>query len=86
MKRTTLVVKDCVVCRTPVPVKELKELAEDFKDYPVHAECFDTYENADLFLLAGHNAKKRGSYYIEARDNTKAEKDYPLWLNLQKGV
>ena len=42
--------KKCVVCNDVVELKEYKQLASEFKPYPVHGKCFDTFVNADEFL------------------------------------
>ncbi|MDE0118435.1 MAG: hypothetical protein OXM55_00305 [Bdellovibrionales bacterium] len=42
--------KKCIVCKNIVESEEYSLLAPEFKPYPVHAECFDTFTNADEFL------------------------------------
>ena len=42
--------KKCVVCNDTVELREYQSLASEFKPYPVHAECFDTFVNADEFF------------------------------------
>ena len=42
--------KKCVVCSDPVSFEEYQSFSQEFKPYPAHAECFDTFVNADEFL------------------------------------
>ena len=48
----------CVVCYSEVSKKELDKLADEFKQYPAHSECFDTFETADEFLKYAKNHKQ----------------------------
>ena len=50
---------NCVVCGKPVPSQELQEVAKEFKPYPAHTDCFDSFDNADDFIkFAKHKLKK----------------------------
>jgi len=42
--------KRCIVCGGEVCPEELNELAPEYKDTPVHGDCFDSFENADDFI------------------------------------
>ena len=53
--------KKCVVCNDVVELKEYKQLASEFKPYPVHGECFDTFVNADEFLEFASSQAKESS-------------------------
>lgn len=55
-----MIEKKCVVCDDVVEIEEYEQLASEFKPYPVHGECFDTFVNADEFLeFASHQAKTK---------------------------
>ena len=45
-----LKLKKCIVCGDKLTGDEERRLAPEFKPYPVHGECFDTFENADDFI------------------------------------
>ena len=53
--------KKCVLCNEIVELKEYQQLADEFKPYPVHGECFDTFVNADEFLEFASNQAKDSS-------------------------
>lgn len=40
----------CIVCHESITSEEYSQWAEEFKPYPAHAECFDTFANTDEFL------------------------------------
>jgi len=47
--------KKCIVCNETVSLEEYQSLAQEFKSYSVHVDCFDTFVNADEFLkFASH--------------------------------
>ena len=47
--------KQCIVCKNIVNSDEYNSLAPEFKSYPVHFDCFDTFTNADEFLEFAKN-------------------------------
>ena len=47
--------KQCVVCKNIVNSDEYNSLATEFKPYPVHFDCFNTFVNADEFLEFAKN-------------------------------
>ena len=53
-----MIEKKCIVCNDTVEPEEYKLLASEFKPYPVHEECFDTFINADEFLKFASNQTK----------------------------
>jgi len=42
--------ENCIVCNHSIDNEEIKLLSNEFKHYPAHKECFDTYETAENFL------------------------------------
>ena len=40
----------CIVCNEKLEPDEYNELAGEFKDFPAHGECFDEFEDAEVFL------------------------------------
>lgn len=57
----------CIVCHEKVTNEEYNELAPEFKPYPVHGECFDTFTDADEFLeFASEQASSQKSSHSPA--------------------
>lgn len=40
----------CLVCQENLDEADLVQLVDEFKKFPAHPECFDSFENADEFL------------------------------------
>ena len=40
----------CIVCDQKLEAAEYAELADEFKDFPAHKDCFDEFEDAEMFL------------------------------------
>ena len=40
----------CIVCNQGLETAEYAELADEFKSYPAHKECFDEFDDAEVFL------------------------------------
>ena len=40
----------CIVCDQKLEANEYAELADEFKAFPAHKECFDEFEDAEVFL------------------------------------
>ena len=40
----------CIVCNDPISLNELSNVAEEFKPFPAHEDCFDSFTDADEFL------------------------------------
>jgi len=40
----------CVICGENLEQEDLANVSSEFKEYPCHNECFDSFENADAFL------------------------------------
>lgn len=48
----------CLVCEESIEKEELKGVASEFKPYPAHSECFDSFINADEFLEFAKNKSR----------------------------
>ena len=49
----------CVVCDELVDQDEYEKFGAEFKDYPAHGDCFDSFDDADEFLKFARRQKKR---------------------------
>ena len=58
--------KLCIVCKNLINQDEYSSLAPEFKLYPVHFDCFDTFVNADEFLKFAENKVKTHEDFIES--------------------
>lgn len=45
----------CIVCDDILTDSEFALISDEFKAYPAHADCFDTFESADEFLAFAQN-------------------------------
>ena len=48
----------CIICNEKLNSTEYNELADEFKPYPVHGDCFDEFEDAEVFLDYARSLKK----------------------------
>jgi len=40
----------CLVCHEEITPEELPQMSAEFKLYPAHQDCFDSFDSADEFL------------------------------------
>ena len=40
----------CIVCDEKLEPAKYNELADELKDFPAHGDCFDEFEDAEVFL------------------------------------
>ena len=57
----------CIVCNDPVSSRELNNVTEEFKPFPAHEDCFDSFTDADEFLSYAKN---------ECSHRANADKEY----------
>ena len=53
----------CIVCSEQLNPEEFLKLAEEFKPFPAHKECFDEFEDAETFLAYAKSATESGKKY-----------------------
>ena len=57
-KVTASETEKCLVCNKPIKESELKKVAKEFKPFPAHKECFDSFDTAEDFLKFAKKKKK----------------------------
>lgn len=40
----------CLVCHEEITPEEISQMSAEFKLYPAHQDCFDSFDSADEFL------------------------------------
>ena len=45
----------CIVCNELIDKDEFDNISMEFKEFPAHGECFDTFDDAECFLEFAKN-------------------------------